>query len=184
MDRGGLRALLFWLMFFAGSGALAACMILPAWLDYSDARARVERSRDQIADLIYRLKANQQRIEHLLHDPDYQQRVAQEVLGIERPGVETVRIQPAPPASAPRPAATSQPAGGLFPAVDPVNIARGISSTARQNPFVAIFVLEQTRPLVMAIAGLTVAAAVVLLHLPQRSAARQRPSAEQRREAV
>ncbi len=168
-------AVLFWLMCAASGASLALWLILPAWVEYQAACDAVERARGENLALRQQLTASQRQIEHLLHDRDYQERVAQGELGFERPDVERLIVQPAPtasstPADAARQAAAGQAGSAGAACTDETPLARAqglaawLAEHARGNRFLAIYVLDETRPIVFLISLVALLAAIVLLN--------------------
>lgn len=157
-------AFLFWIMFLLGGGALAACLILPVWIEHASLRRLHAEMQRRVQDLEQRLLAYERQNEHLEKDPAYIERLARKEFGIVTPGVESVRVEIAPPdislASQPTPA-PSDPADEL---ADRVRVA------ARENALVSIFVLDQTRPLVMAFSGGLLLVALVSFNWPRQPA--------------
>ncbi len=192
-------AILFWFM-CAGSGvSLGVWLMLPAWLDYQTAREAVEQARVEHLALRQQLRTAERQIEHLLHDRDYQERVAQREFGFERPEVERLIVQPADApsraptlaeatgsgAAGPRPAGSSMDDGAESTLARARGYAEWLALHARRNRFLAIYVLEETRPIVFLISLLTLLAAIVLLNnrwsLPLGGRAPAPPRAEARR---
>ncbi|MBU0640168.1 MAG: septum formation initiator family protein [Planctomycetes bacterium] len=164
-QRNYAAGLLFWLMAASGGAALAACLILPPWLEYQALRAeRAERER-QVAQLEAHILTLQKQQEHLKFDPAYVERLAQQEFGIEPAGAETIMLDPPPGDGSP----VATGAGGQVPQVDDevlpemsILIERGLL----RYPFARVFVDDRTRPLVMALGAVVLLAAIVLVRRP------------------
>lgn len=146
MDRARrLETLLFWLMATVGGGCLAACLVLPAWLEYRVARLAYAAAEQRVAQLERRLTAVGKQIEHIQKDPAYNERLARREFGIQQPGVATIHLD-LPPRE-PSPPVPAEP-GDLLE-----RLAARVDEAARRNPLVAAFVLDETRPAVMGLSG-------------------------------
>jgi hypothetical protein len=154
---GGPRWL-FGLMLVIVTAALVACVYLPPWLELRELRRAHAAARQRIIDLEDRLTGVARQIEHARSDPAYLERLVREEFGTETPGVEMIRLEtPEDPATRPvLPAgeATASGSGGA---------AGLVEQAAYRNPFVSVFVLDETRPIVAGMAGGLVLVALVLL---------------------
>lgn len=173
MPRG--TGLLFWAMFLSGGGGLAACLLLPAYLEYRAALTEQEAVRQRAATLEYQRTARDAQIDHLKNDPSYAERLARRELGIETPGVRTIRISP-PPASAGEVDDASAATSAAATAERSENWRRSLDDAIRRYPFLSLFVLKDTRRIVMALSAGVVLAALVLLNR-ERPAARRTAAA-------
>lgn len=150
--------LLFWIM-FAGAGlCLAACLVLPAWLELRALRIAYAQAQANVQELEHRLTRFEKQIEHLKNDPAYVERLARKELGLDKPGVETI---PLPPPEEDSLVATSPP-------VEEAPLESLIALAAKKTPWVSVFVSEETRGHVMLLAGATLLLSIVLLHRSSR----------------
>lgn len=170
--RAFLAAIMFWLMTLTGGAALAVCLILPAVIDYQNAKRTLADKTTVVTQLEYQNVAIEKQIAHSQNDPAYLERVARREFGLETPGVETVRITTDAPSSAPSP--DTQPASQPETPVE--QRLSQIEQLARSNPAAAVFILPETRPIVMALSGALLLAAIVLLN-PWSAAPRRAPRA-------
>ena len=157
MARGRFATtLLFWFMFLAGGGALFACLFLPPWLELRALREAYAADRQHTHKLEQQLERVTKQIEHIQSDPAYLERLAQEEFGTETPGVQRIPVEIADNAAPTEAnaAPTSQPDESFEAALE---------RATQRNPFVAIFVLDATRPIVMVMAGVILVAAFVLV---------------------
>jgi cell division protein FtsB len=157
MTQPGRGTTLFsWLLFFAGGAALFACLYLPAWLELRALRREHFAARTRIEQLEQRLTSVTKQIEHLRDDPAYIERLARKEFGTETPGVEIIPIE-TPEQT------TSQPSSAPASAVQDGGATK-LERAARKNPLVAVFVLNETRPIVMAMAGVLMLVALVMMY--------------------
>jgi cell division protein FtsB len=152
-NRGTL--LLFWLMLLIGGAALFACLFLPAWLEYQAARREHAAACRRIAALEDELTRVVRQIEHLQHDPAYLERLNRQEFGIDTPGVEFKPIEVRPPA-------TDQSLADTAASPDD-DLATALEKASEDSPFVSVFILDETRPIVMAMSGLTMLVALGML---------------------
>ena len=163
MARSGRgAALLFWLMALTGIAALAACLILPPWLEHQVALQLHAEARRHVAELEARLQVLEKHIAHLRNDPAYVERLAREEFGITAPGVQTILLDRSE-------SAASHPAGDhtSAPTVGPgeeqtPDLSTLVTEALECRPLVSVFVLDQTRPIVMAMSAALLLAAVLL----------------------
>jgi hypothetical protein len=150
-------SLLAWFMLLAGGVSLFACVFLPPWLEVRALREEHAAARMRVDQLEVRLARATKQIEHMQNDPAYLERLAHKEFGIEPPGVEVipVEIRESASASAPADPASEAPVEKL--AVD-------LEQATHTSPLVSVFVLDQTRPIVMAMSGVLVIIALVLLN--------------------
>lgn len=144
-------------MLAAGGLPLAACLVLPAWFEYDAARRQHEEAELRIARLEQRRSAVDRQIEHLQENEEYLSRLLRRESGREDGGETIAVVDPnlhlealAPPA----PTAEETPLAELSAFVD---------QAVRRYPVAAIFVVNHTRPLVMAVSGAMVVSALLLL---------------------
>jgi len=144
-----------WLMLLAGGTALFACVFLPPWLEIRELRAERDAAREQVARLEEQLTRVTKQSEHFRSDPAYLERLARKEFGTVAPGVEIIPVEPEleqlPPASASDGTASDD------------ELAAALEESTRTNPLVAVFVLDTTRPIVMAMSGVVVVMALVVL---------------------
>ena len=145
---------MFWVMFLGGGVSFFACLFLPAWLENRALRQEYDAARERIAELEEELTRVARQIEHHQSDPAYLERLARKEFGTHTPGVEIIPVETATsvPTSAPSAAARGDE-----------ELAQALEQATRTNPVVAVFVLEQTRPVVMGMSGVLMVVAVVLL---------------------
>jgi hypothetical protein len=151
--------LLFWLMLFTGGAALFACLALPPWVELRGLREERDSARARIVELEEQLTRTGMQIEHLKNDPSYLERLAFTEFGIKPPNVEIIAIEARPATAAqpgPSPETKSNPPGGD-------DLAAALERATHTNPLVAVFVLEPSRPIVMAMSGVIMAIALVSL---------------------
>ena len=158
MARGRfVSSLLFWFMFIAGGGALFACLFLPPWLELRALREAYAADRRHTQHLEDQLARVTKQIEHIQSDPAYLERLAQEEFGTETPGVQRVPVEITEddvPIEANAATTSSEPNDSFEVALE---------RATRRNPYVAVFVLDATRPIVMIMAGAILVAAFVLV---------------------
>lgn len=152
---------LAWLMLLIGGASLFACVILPPWLELRALRQEHDAAQRHIADLEERLARVTKQIEHVQSDAAYIERLARKEFGVEMPGVEIIPVET-------RQNTTDEPASAP-PATPRDQSATTVEHNAHTNPLFAVFVLDQTRPIVMAMSGVIVIVALVLL-IGRRSA--------------
>jgi len=143
-----------WLMLLIGGASLFACVLLPPWLELRALRQEHAAAQRHIADLEGRLARASRQIEHVQSDAAYIERLAREEFGVETPGVEIIPVET-------RQNTTGESAAP--PGPPPDEFATTVERAAHTNPLVAVFVLNQTRPIVMAMSGVIVIVALVLL---------------------
>ena len=155
-------ALLFWLMALTSVAALAACLILPPWLEHQAALQLHAEARRHVAELEARLQVLEKQIAHLRNDPAYVERLAHEEFGIATPGVQTILLErSASAASHPAGDHTSAPTVGPGEEATP-ELSALVAEALERRPLVSVFVLDQTRPIVMAMSAALLLAAVLL----------------------
>jgi hypothetical protein len=160
MGRFAIDAL-FWLMLATGGGSLAACLLLPAWLELRHAEARLDEMTATVAEFEKKVEATRLQIIHLKRDPEYNERFVRQEFNVRTPGVEVVDLSPL--IAVEPDAAASQPA--------PTDSSRWTATLERQtqeNPYLAVFLADGKRPAAMALSGLMLAGAVLLMHARQR----------------
>jgi cell division protein FtsB len=169
MPRSGRRVtLLFWLMALTGGAALAACLVLPAWLEHQATLQLHAQARQQVADLETRLQVVEKQIEHLRHDPAYVERLAHEEFGLTAPGVQTIVLDRADSlASQP----TTANVAGPTPSPSDESkrgSSRLVGDVLERYPAASVFVLDETRPIVMALSATLLLGALLLLRTSGR----------------
>ena len=159
--RAWAAGLLFWTMFLVGGGALAACLLVPAWLEYYatslDAAAAHERN-EQLKQLV---EAQRLQIAHHQRDPQYNERFIREEFRIPTPGVQIVTVDAEPTAVIPPP--TPDSPKPITPWTAPLEYIE----PASRSPVLAIFVLDQSRPAVMALSGALLVCSLFLIPGPR-----------------
>jgi hypothetical protein len=144
-------------MLLVGGGALFACLYLPPWLELRVLRQVHAAAQQRIAGLEADLARVEKQIEHLRDDPAYLERLARQEFGTETPGVEMIWVETSQPTAS---QAASAPTAA--PERDE-DFAATLERATRNSPFVSVFVLSETRPLVMIMSGALMAAALMLL---------------------
>ena len=155
--------LMFWLMLLTGGGSLAACLLMPAWLDLRHAETRLAEMTATVAEFERKVEATRLQIVHLKRDPEYNERFVRQEFNVRTPGVEVVDLSPLIQLEPDH--AASQPA--------PTDSNRWTATLERQtqdNPYLAIFRSQATRPIAMALSGLLLIGAVLLMHARPRVA--------------
>ena len=132
-------------MLLAGGGALFASTYLPPLFELRALRLEYQEYRRQVEELEQRLMRLTKQKEHIQDDPAYWERLMRKEFGTITPGVQEVPvdIQPVPVDSAPTDPSRS-------------GTDRELERAVWGHPFFAVFVLDQTRPLVMAMSGVVV----------------------------
>ncbi len=147
---------LAWLMLVAGGLSLFACVFLPALLEYRTTRREHATGQREVAHLEEQNRRVDKQQEHLKNDPAYIERLNRREFGIETLGVEIIPVET-------RQNTTDEPASAP-PATPRDEFATTVEHAAHTNPLFAVFVLSQTRPIVMAMSGVVVMVALVLLN--------------------
>lgn len=157
-----LATLLYWVMVSTGGVVLAACAVLPAWVEHLAAREQLQQAELRLAALEQRSLTIDRQIDHLERDEAY-------LLRLERSELNPGWSPPAVEFSVPAPAGEERRA-----TADPVeNLSELIGSIVRRYPVLGFFVAERNRPAIMALAGALILAALVLLcrtPAPERTA--------------
>jgi len=146
---------LCWLMLLAGGAALAACLILPPWREAHELRAEHAAAEQRLAELEHRLTVVTQQVEHLRNDPSYLERLARQEFGEPPPDVDFTPLELEP--------AAQDPASEDAPAAAEEDTGDALEQAAQRNPIVSVFVLDETRPIVMVMSGAMMLVALVLL---------------------
>ncbi len=150
-----IRALLLaWVLLVLGGVTLAAAVLLPPWLEVRELRRQRLLAEQRITRLEQRLEAVARQIDHIQNDPAYLERIGRREFGVVPPGVEVIPVEPASP-----PGATPIEPPTLGPPW-----AERLETAARNRPLVAVLLLPQTRPLVLALSAGAVVVALVLLN--------------------
>lgn len=159
--------LLFWTMFVVGGLSLAVGMVLPVWLDYRVEVVRRAEAAQRLEEVKKQLIAIERRIDHLQNDPAYLARVASRELKFDAsPPDETVTVQVVEtPTSSP----VLLQAQGTQERVVAV-----IDEATQTHPLVRLYMLDETRPIVMGMSAGLLVAAIVLIG---RNTARPAPPA-------
>lgn len=145
-------------MLVVGGVSLFACLFLPALLEYRAARREHAAKSQQVAYLEEENRRADKQKEHLERDAAYIERLHREEFGTGTPGVEIIPVET-------RASGSEQPDSALSPtdATSSEDVATAVEHAAHENPLMAVFVLEQTRPIVMAMSGVVIVVALVLL---------------------
>ena len=143
-------------MLVAGGASLFACVFLPPWLEVRALRQEHAAARKRVDQLEERLARATKQIEHMQSDPAYLERLAHKEFGIETPGVEVIPVETHESTTGPAPAASAADT----PAEE---LAADLEHATQTNPLVSVFVLDQTRPVVMAMSAVLIIVALVLL---------------------
>lgn len=160
-----LHVALFWTLTALALGGLAPCLILPAWTDYQQALRLQAVRRNSAERLTAEVAGQQKQIAHLQNDVAYRERVLYEEVGIDPPGIETILVD-----RRTRPRENNNAAVGrlrrsapidddIFPALTAV----AESAMDRYPNWTHVFVLDQTRPLVMGMSGALLISTILLL---------------------
>lgn len=155
----------FWLMLAAGAAVLIPCVLLPAWFEYRVAVEEHAAYQRLVEDRRHRDERVVKQIEHQQNDPAYFERQMQREFGKTPSGLQVVMIEPdaaAREAEQPQPPAPAAPDDGLVNA----QVAAWIERTLDEYPVTQLFLHDQTRPLLMAMGGALIIAAIVLLGRP------------------
>jgi len=158
-------------MALTGVAALAACLILPPWLEHQAALQLHTEARQHVAELEARLQILEKQIAHLRDDPAYVERLAHEEFGITAPGVQTILLDRSESAASQAAGTDTRPAT-VAPDTRPATVVSSedespdlstlVAEALERRPLVSVFVLEQTRPIVMAMSAALLLAAVLL----------------------
>jgi hypothetical protein len=160
--------LLFWLMALTGTATLAACLILPPWLEHQAALRAHADARRHVAELEARVQVLEKHIAHLRNDPAYVERLAHEEFGITTPGVQTILLDRSEGAAS-DPASEDTSAGTVGPGEEQTpDVSALVTEALECRPLVSVFVLDQTRPIVMAMSAALLLAAFLLFRTRRR----------------
>jgi hypothetical protein len=153
-------------MLLAGGGALFASTFLPPLLELRALRLEYQQYRRQVDELEERLIRLTKQKEHIQDDPAYWERLMRKEFGTVTPGVQEmpVNVQPAPVDAAPTDADALQNESD-----------QELEQTIWSRPYLAVFILPQTRTLVMSMAGIII---LTSLFLMIRSTAPHPPDSE------
>ena len=159
-----LHVALFWTLTALALGGLAPCLILPAWADYQQALRLQAVRRNSAERLTAEVAGQQKQIAHLQNDVAYRERVLYEEVGIDPPGIETIlvdrRTRPRENNNAAARRRRSAPIDDdIFPTLTTV----AESAMDRYPNWTHVFILDQTRPLVMGMSGALLISTILLL---------------------
>jgi hypothetical protein len=158
MPRAGAgTTFLSWLMLLAGGVSLFACVYLPPWLELRALRQEHAAASAYVDRLEQRLARATKQIEHMQSDPAYLERLAHREFGIQPPGVEVIPVEA-------RATTTSPATPGPRAETPAAELAADLERATETSPLVSVFVLDQTRPVVMVMSGVLMIVAVVLLN--------------------
>lgn len=155
--RESFSSVLFWAMLLAGGFPLAACLVLPAWFEYDAARRQHEEAELRVARLEQRRNAVDRQIEHLQDNEEYLARLLRRESGLEDGGQTIAVVDPNLHLESLEPSPASVEDTPL------AELSAFVDQTVRRYPVAAIFVVNHTRPLVMAVSGAMVVSALLLL---------------------
>lgn len=80
--------LMYWTMFIIGGGGVALGLLLPAWIDYRDARTAYETRLSRNATLAGDIERVHHQIARHGEDAAYAERIAQQEFNLHLPGVQ------------------------------------------------------------------------------------------------
>ncbi len=149
---------LLWLMLLAGGLSLFACIFLPPWLETRQLRQEHEQTEQRVVELERQLTRLTKQIEHMKNDPAYLERLARLEFGTQTPGVEVVPVE-----IRPGPAILPDETGASVEETPAKELAEELEQATRTEPIVSVFVLDQTRPIVMVMSGVLIIVALVSL---------------------
>ena len=149
---------------------LAPCLVLPAWMDYQQAlRLRAVRLNNS-ERLAAEVASQQKQITHLHDDEAYRERILHEEVGLDPPGIETILVD--------RRRGSDERAGSAPPSLRrfapsdddrfPMLTSLATSALDRYPNWTHVFILDETRPLVMGMSGVLLVSAILLLGKQQR----------------
>lgn len=156
---------LFWVMLIAGFATLAPCLLLPAWIDYQQARAARDAKRREIDFWKARIAGQQREIEHLHSDPAYLERLARAELGMETPGMTTLLIDTHSVSIASEPEIEPPSSQDRFP-----RLTAWLTEGLDRFPRIARMLLSAPTRLMIGSLGAAVIVAAILLLGPIRTA--------------
>ncbi len=176
-----LPGALYWTLMSMALAGLGPCLILPAWIDYQEAlRLRAVRLNGS-QRLAAEVAAQQKQITHLHNDEAYRERVLHEEVGIDPPGIETILVD--------RLRGTDEHVGSAPPSLRrftpsdddrfPILTAVATSALEHYPNWTHVFILAETRPLVMGMSGVLLLSAILLLgrrQRPERQVSKTRPA--------
>jgi len=142
-------------MLLAGGGSLFACVYLPPWLELRALRAVHAAEHRRVVALEEHVIRLAKQIEHIRTDPAYMERLARREFGLETPGVEVIPVEVRQDPTADGAERTEAPPADEF--------ADELEHAVQTNPFIAVFVTDATRPVVMGMSGVVVLFGVFLL---------------------
>ncbi len=165
-----LPAALFWTLMIMALAGLAPCLILPAWMDYQESlRLRAVRLNNS-ERLSAEVAAQQKQIRHLHNDEAYRERILHEEVGLDPPGIETILVDRRRRAD--EHAGSTPPSLRRFAPSDddrfPMLTTIATSALQRYPNWTHVFILDETRPLVMGMSGVLLVSAILLLGRRQR----------------
>lgn len=177
-----LPAALFWALMIMALAGLAPCLILPAWMDYQSAlRLRAVRLNNS-ERLAAEVASQQKQITHLHDDEAYRERILHEEVGLDPPGIETLLVdrQRRPDERA---GSTPPPLRRFAPSDDDrfATLTTLATSALKHYPnWTHVFILDETRPLVMGMSGVLLVSSILLLgrqHRGGRPVSKAQPAA-------
>lgn len=155
----------FWLMLAAGAAVLIPCVLLPAWFEYRVSVEEHAAYQRLVEDRRHRDERVVKQIEHQQHDPAYFERQMQREFGKTPSGLKVVMIEPD---AATRETEQAHAAAPVAPDEGLVNaeVAVWVERTLDEYPITQLFLHDRSRPLLMAMGGALIIAAIVLLGRP------------------
>ncbi len=152
---GLLTGMLFWTMFAAGAASLGAALLIPAWLEYENTLAQRDASVVRNEQLARARLLRQNQLAHHRDDEFYTARYAERELNLRTPYSDLHHlVDEAPDVSAMQ----ADPSDASM-TLEPLPLER----LRQPEGLLALFVLPQTRPAVLVLSGLLVAASLLLL---------------------
>ena len=148
-------------MVVAGGAALFVSTYLPPVLELRALRAEYEATQKHVAELEERLLRVTKQIEHTRDDPAYWERLMYKEFGTATPGVKGVPVDVRPSPIEAEPGGATEPSGAAVGELE---------ETVWSHPVLAVFVLDETRPLVMTISSIVVLTSIFIMF---RSGARR-----------
>lgn len=158
-----LHVALFWTLTALALGGLAPCLILPAWTDYQQALRLQAVRRNSAERLAAEVAAQQKQIAHLQNDVAYRERVLYEEVGIDPPGIETILVDRRTRPRENNNAAARRRSAPIDDDIFPTLTTVAVSAMERYPNWTHVFILDQTRPLVMGMSGALLISTILLL---------------------
>ncbi len=158
-----LNRVLYWSMIAAGAVAVAPALVVPALFEYAAKASAVRQAAQAKADLQATLERLEAQAETLANDPTYRERLERQEFGRTPPGVTPV---PVATASEPETVSTSVVAAADVADADFLWLAGWFETQLVRYPIATIWINDATRPTVLLLGLMLIAAAVLLLGRP------------------